>query len=233
MVPLRDAAADLLLGSRCAGCDRPGRVLCPACRAGLPGSAYPTRPDPCPAGLAPCWATGPYADPLRSLLLAYKEKGVRGLRGPLALLLATAVAPQVDPRWPVLVVPVPSAPAAVRRRGHDPLRELTQGAAAALLRAGCDIRATSALRSRGGVQDQAGLSAGERAANLAGSMWVPSTVLRRVARWRPTAQLVVCDDVLTTGATAREAQRALEAVGLAVAGVATVGQTVRRVPVRR
>ena len=38
-----------------------------------------------------------------------------------------------------------------------------------------------------------------------------------LARRLPEAHVVVCDDVLTTGATVREAQRALEAVGLGVA----------------
>ena len=83
-----------------------------------------------------------------------------------------------------------------------------------------------------GAADQAGLDARGRAANVAGSMRCPSAALARLARRRGTAYVVVCDDVLTTGATAREAQRALEAVGLvpvAVAAVAATRRTSRQV----
>jgi predicted amidophosphoribosyltransferase len=126
----------------------------------------------------------------------------------------------------VLLVPVPSRPGTARDRGHDPTYALTRTAARLLRRAGYAATTTRLLVSRGGVADQAGLDAAARATNLAGSMHCPSARLRRLAGRR--LRVVVCDDVLTTGATAREAQRALEAVGLEVAGVATAAATRRR-----
>jgi predicted amidophosphoribosyltransferase len=107
----------------------------------------------------------------------------------------------------------------VRSRGHDPLLTLVRLASRRLP----DTAVAPLLRSRGGVRDQAGLTAAERAANLSGSLWCPTGRLRH---WvGATARVVVCDDVLTTGATAREAQRALAASGLVVEGVATVAST--------
>ena len=84
------------------------------------------------------------------------------------------------------------------------------------------------LHFRARVADQSGLDAAGRAANLAGSMSCPAASLRRLARRRREAVLIVCDDVLTTGATAREAQRALEASGLRVVAVATAAATRKR-----
>lgn len=219
---LRDAALDLLLGGACVGCRRGGRALCPRCRHALPGTPRRASPSPPPPGLAPAWAGGPYDGPLRAVLLAHKERHVAGLALPLAVLLAGAVAAASPAPW--LLVPVPSRPGAVRARGHDPLLEVVRRAARLLDGAGV----ARVLRSRGGVHDQAGLSAEERARNLAGSMWCPTASLRRWAGHR--GHVVVCDDVLTTGATAREAQRALAAAGLDPRAVATVAATVRRRP---
>lgn len=227
-----DGAVDLLLGGACVGCAHPGRPLCAVCTAALPREARPAWPDPVPPGLAPPWATGEYDGTVRAMVIAHKEHRVLALRSPLAALLATAVAGLLSdvPPGPVVLVPVPSRPGAARERGYDPTGALTAAAARRLRTAGHGVEVHPLLRSSRGVRDQAGLDATDRAANLVGSMRCPSAPLRRLASARPRARFVVCDDVLTSGATAREAQRALEAVGLAVAGVATVAATARRVP---
>jgi predicted amidophosphoribosyltransferase len=183
-----------------------------------------------PAGLVTPWATGEYADTLRALVVGHKDRGQWSLARVLAGLLATAVRAAAGPAdgSPLVLVPVPSRPGSSRRRGYDPTGALVRGAARLLLRESYDALPAALLVSRGGVRDQAGLTATERAANLAGSMCCPAAGLRRLAARRTRARVVVCDDVLTTGATAREAQRALAAVGLDPEAVAVVAATRRR-----
>lgn len=225
-----DGLRDLVLGSSCLGCGRPGRMLCRGCAAGLPTRGRPAWPTPTPAGLAPPWAAGEHAGLLRDLVIGHKEESRFALGAPLAGLLACSVRSAVPGSLagPVVLVPVPSRPGVARRRGDDPTWRIVSGAARLLAREGREVVAARLLRAHAGGADQAGLGAGQRAANLAGSMWCPSTAVRRLARGTAGARVVVCDDVLTTGATAREAQRALEAVGVAVHAVAVVGAVRRR-----
>ncbi len=226
-----DPALDLLLGGACVGCGHPGRALCGACRQELPATPRLAWPDPTPAGLAPPWSPAAYDGVVRSALLAHKERHVVGLAGPLGTLLAVAAGAAAGGPGVVLLVPVPSRPGAARARGHEPLLAIC-GRAGVLLP---EAVVAPLLRSRGGVLDQAGLSAEQRSANLTGSMWCPSAGLARLSRrlGGRSVRVVVCDDVLTTGSTAREAQRALTATGLDVVGVATVAATLRRGPPRR
>jgi predicted amidophosphoribosyltransferase len=228
-VDYRDAFSDLLLGGRCVGCAVAGRPLCRGCETALPTSAAPAWPTPVPAGLVTPWATAAYDGVPRALVLALKERRVLPLARPLARLLAQAVAAATaGVAGPVVLVPVPSRSGSVRARGHDPTATVTRLAAATLRGRGADVAAYCLLRSRPGVLDQSGLGAAARAANLAGSMACRTGALHALGRRVPRARFVVCDDVLTTGSTAREAQRALEAVGLVVSAVATVAATQRR-----
>lgn len=223
-----DGAVDLLLGGCCVGCRRPGRLLCPRCRAELPGAARPAWPTPVPAGLVEPWAAAPYEQTVRAMVLGLKERRLLGLVAPLSLLLAAAVGDELPRDGPVVLVPVPSRPGTVRARGHDPTHAITLRAGRRLARGGVVVTTRRLLRVRRRVADQAGLDAEQRAANLHGAMAVRETVAHRVLRRWPGARVVVCDDVLTTGSTAREAQRALEAAGLVVLRVAVVAATPRR-----
>ena len=168
------------------------------------------------------------------MILGHKERRLLALAPVLGRLLAGAIATGLPPGRPLLLVPVPSRASAVRARGHDATGAVVDAAASRLRAAGVPATTAALLRLRAGVLDQAGLDAGERAANLDRSAWVPTAELRRAARRTARragpVRVVVCDDVLTTGATAREAQRALEAVGLPVAAIATIAATRRRAP---
>ena len=237
-----DAAVDLLLGSRCAGCSTPGRVLCRVCAGALVVSPGVSWPDPTPplltAAQVPPYAGASYADVLRRLVVAYKDEHRSGLAMPLGRSLAAVVehalletAGDGAARPVAELVPVPSAPASVRRRGRDPVTELTRCAARRLRARGHHVQVRRRLSHRRTVLDQAGLGAGERAANLHGALTARSAPPARSAQ-APLVRLVV-DDVITTGATADEAVRALLAAGWPVAAVAAVAPTRRRRPAWR
>ncbi|MEP6816513.1 MAG: ComF family protein [Marmoricola sp.] len=224
-----DAWLDLTAGSACVHCRTPGRLLCRDCSALLPQRGAATSPDPCPPGLVVSVVGGAYDGALRAMVLAHKERRAFALARPLGRVLAVA-ARELTTQDLLLLVPVPSRPAVVSARGHDPMLRVTRQAAAFLRRDGYDVRVARLLRQADQVADQAGLDSETRHRNLAGSMAARTGALRALARGGRPLTAVVCDDVLTTGSTAREAQRALQAVGVSVAGIACVAGTVRRVP---
>jgi predicted amidophosphoribosyltransferase len=236
------AAGDLLLGASCHGCGAPAWTLCDGCRDALAAQPpRPTRPDPCPAWFPWTWTAGSYDVLARGLVSAHKDRSALGLTrvlgerlalAVLALLAATGALDRTGRmRAPVLLVPVPSARRAVRARGFDAGLALAGAAASRLPTA----RAGPLLTSTRRVEDQSGLGAAERQANLAGAFRVRSVGPRWQPGWtRPSSSsyLVVVDDVVTSGASLSEAVRALTVGGVPVLGAATVAATVRRTPPR-
>ena len=183
-----------------------------------------------PARTVPPWATASYDGAVRALVVGHKDRGQWSHRRILAGLLAEAVlaaTSELDPDVPLLLVPVPSRRGAGRQRGYEPTAAIVSTAARLVARER-PTAVADVVASRGAVADQAGLGAQERGENVRGSMHCPSPALARLRRRRRVAHLVVCDDVVTTGATARETQRALEAVGLAPWAIAAVAATRRR-----
>lgn len=142
-------------------------------------------------------AAARYEAAVQRMLIAFKEHGRRDLAGPLAELLAEALAASTAP----IVVAVPTSRAARRRRGADLLALLARRAARLRGRTVC-----AALRLDRPVLDSVGLHPAERRRNLAGAM---------LARPPDAAgqRCVIVDDIVTTGATVAEACRALSAAG--------------------
>jgi ComF family protein len=210
---LRDALCDalldafaLLLPVACAGCGRPDRGICDACREGL-------RPEVSSRLLAPglrVWSGLEYEGVVREVLLGLKRDGRVALAPVVAPALAAAVVAACPDPSGIRVVAVPGTRAAFRRRGFDPVRVL-------LARAGLGSwRVFAAARPH---RAQKLLGVGEREANLRGAF----RVRRAVAGHR----ILIVDDVVTSGATLREAARALREAGAEVVAAAVVASTPR------
>ncbi len=106
----------------------------------------------------------------------------------------------------VTLVPIPSTPQSNRRRGRDYMRHIADQVTRAT-----SFRVESILSHGRRVRDQSGLSAQLRASNMEGAFVT-------VERTRRPRNILLVDDLLTTGATMTEAIRALEASGFCVIG---------------
>ncbi|WP_336080834.1 ComF family protein [Nocardia sp. SSK8] len=198
---------DLVLPACCGGCGRAGPAWCADCAHTLARAPVRVRPRTDPG--VPCWTLGPYAGPGRRAVLAAKERGRRDLTEPLGVALAHALARLRAPDRPLVLVPAPTRAAAARRRGGDPVARAAAVAAGWLI----DCRSVPLLALRPGVRDSVGLSRQERAHNLRGRI----TAVEPPATAGPigaNAEVVLVDDVLTTGATARESVRVLGRIGV-------------------
>ena len=237
------AALDLILPQPCAGCGTPPGLVCPACEEALARPARLCLPSPAPSGLPSPFAVAPYAGAVRQLIVAHKERGLTGLARPLGAALARAAlaaAESTGTSAPIVLVPVPSSRESVRRRGHDPTLRIAREAAREAARQTTDtwrtvrtplrtagrrsgkraaVSCVPALRHQRRVADQAGLTAPDRATNLAGALHARLEL--------HGVRAIIVDDVVTSGSTLTEAARALRAAGAEVPAAAVIAATER------
>lgn len=213
--------ADAVLPQRCPGCGVPAgaeRLLCERCLARIPRLRT--------ALCARCLSLGREGSPCRrhrgfgvhaawifderaaAVVHALKYDDRPGLAAPLGAELAAALPP--GRRRPDLVLDVPLHSARLRERGYNQSAVLADALADAL---GAPRLPGALVRVRA-TPPQARLGPAARRANLAGAF-----AIERPARLRGR-QVLVVDDVLTTGATLDAALAALHDAGADAAGVA-------------
>lgn len=203
------SASHLFLGAECAACGAPGWGACALCAEAL-ASSIPTWVER-PGLVVPLVAANDYRPLVEKLIPVFKDDGGLHLTGLLSRRLAIAVG-CLQPPGTGCLVPVPSLPAAVRRRGIDHAALLAARAARLL---GLEWRPLLKRRATG--LDQRELGAVGRHHNVAASM----------AATACTIPVILIDDVCTTGASLIEASRALAASGISVLGAAVVGDADR------
>lgn len=203
---LADEIAAFVLSGSCAGCDTPGTLLCEPCRSALvPQPVHTTTPDGMPV-IAAFAFDGVAARCIRRI----KEEGETLLARPLGAALSTVAEHAAADHPGAIPVPVPTGAAAFRRRGYRVPELLMRRAGLAPVRMLAQTRRTA---------DQRDLGLDQRRRNVAGSM--------RARRTRGGGDVLLFDDVVTTGATLDEGARALTAAGVRVRGAVALAATPR------
>ncbi len=203
----------------CEGCEadlagEPSLPRCPRCalRLGLAAPHCAACLGP-PRAFARTIAAFDYEPPADTLISQLKTQLRLSAAPVLARLLAQAVRRQGLAPHGLLLIPVPSSRASLRRRGMNPAAEIARGLSAQL----AWPLACAALRRRRDTPRQTALG---RQARLRGAAGVFHCV-----RDLPGRHVGLVDDVMTTGSTADAAARALLAAGAVSVTVLVAART--------
>jgi len=218
---------DLLLPSRCVVCRRLGTQLCGTCRSGLPRiepplcarcgapTAWPVaRCREC-AGRSLAFTSARaavvYDDAVRALVVAWKERGLRGVAS-----LAGELVVDCVPRPDVEALAfVPGDVDRGLRRGHHPAERLARE-----LGARWGLPVARLLERTRTLPRQRGLALVDRRRNVRGAFRSPTSS-------RPPGTVCLVDDVYTSGATAAAAAGALRKGGVRRVEVVSLARAVR------
>ena len=184
----------LVFTPRCLVCSRLGVEFCTTCL----GATKPFRARDL-SELEACYCAGEYSGWLRESIIKYKNGDSRYCEM-LSQILRKTFESFLDVENFTLI-PIPSSPQKVKERGFDSVTNICVGLARNKKSIMLD---KSNLFLRRKVEDQVGLSAAQRHANLEGAFGTREVI---------NGTAVIVDDVVTTGATLNSAAKALKFAG--------------------
>ena len=194
--------SQLIFPSRCFGCRVLGPSICSACRSDWHPHYYKSKFDALTVHSALV-----YTPTASKIILAAKESNLKGADELIIEAIIHALNKAIPDTTLFRLVPIPSSKASQRRRGRSFVVDLVSQISQ---RTG--IPMVDCLQLSRKVLDQSGLHRDERATNLAGAFTLRSRV---------RGELILVDDVVTTGATLREATRAVNSQGFQTVGSVT------------
>lgn len=204
-----ETVGELLLPCECAGCGRAGAVLCARCRHALREPPHLVR-RPRDIG-TPVWALGDYTRMRRRLIISMKEYNNVAVRAHLGAVLAAGMdylRARGDLPWQLHLVPAPTRARSARQRGGDPVLHMCQAAA----RVGEALHVVPCVSLDSRSADQTHLGAYDRWSNTHGSVRVAASAQLQ------GRDVIIVDDVVTTGATLAATTAALRVHGAVVRG---------------
>ena len=203
-------------GAVCAGCGRisDGEGLCPDCRRELEHAGIMETWDTRDLDGVRAWSMRPHRGLPRTLVLRLKHGAEERTAAALAGMLRTRPAefPELPPETVVTWVPTPKS--RIRERCIDHGQALAEAAAKEL-----GLRSAPLLVRKGNDRPQATLNREQREKNLQKAFVSPERI---------DFPVLLVDDVLTTGTTARRCISALREAGAEDITVLTATYAVRR-----
>ena len=201
----------LLFPSQCLICAKPGVDLCLSC-APRPLPLQITIPDVRQLLLSNFL----YDQSLTRILLAAKEDNLRVAQFLIAKACTTLLtrASRLLGTDSLIVVLVPSSPAAIAQRGYIHLERTLRFVPGMM---NVKLAQPLSLRSRRGVLDQSLISIMGRTENVRGKYFVSGSrrrIAEVIARHERGAGIILMDDVVTSGSSMKESLRALNVVGI-------------------
>ena len=217
---------DLAMPQSCPGCgtrlnflDSRSNRVCFRCALSLHGHPHVVRIKGIGEREFPIVAGALYEGPARNILLAAKERNQVALIpivAKAALIAVNSLLDRVETVTPLALVPIPSMPRNLRSRGYNLVEQMAELIASHLRMHFDDVQVVPILSHNRRVDDQSRLTAKQRALNLSGALTtVDSCVPALKGR-----QVIILDDLVTTGSTLLEARRSLQMTGANLKGAA-------------